>query len=164
MARILIIDDDQAVRTATKIALAASGFDVVAVADGKSGLAEIVQQCFDVVIVDLFMPGMDGLETTKAIRKLSPQIPIIAASGFMFGGSCPEMPIFQEMAQEAGALHTLYKPFRPKDLAAGGPKGVGGHRLAWSETFVIAKQGTVPRPCRRSVRPPHNLSAVLAQS
>jgi CheY-like chemotaxis protein len=125
MARVLIIDDDQAVRTATKIALAASGFDVVAVADGKLGLAEIVHQRFDVVIVDLFMPGMDGLETTKAIRKLSPHMPIIAASGFMFGGSCPDMPVFQEMAQEAGALHTLYKPFRPKDLVLVVQKALG---------------------------------------
>ena len=125
MASILIVDDDQAVRNATKIALEASGFDVVAVADGKSGLVKIAEQHFDVVIVDLFMPGMDGLETTRAIRKLSPHMPIIAASGFMFGGSCPEMPIFQEMAQEAGALHTLYKPFRPKDLLQAVQKALG---------------------------------------
>jgi CheY-like chemotaxis protein len=125
MASILIIDDDQAVRTATEIALAASGFDVVTVADGKSSLAEIARQQFDLIIVDLFMPGMDGLETTKAIRKLSPHMPIIAASGFMFGGSCPEMPMFQEMAQEAGALHTLYKPFRPKDLLQAIQKALG---------------------------------------
>jgi CheY-like chemotaxis protein len=116
MACILIIDDDQAVRNATKIALEASGFEVVAVADGKSGLNEIRGRQFDATIVDLFMPGMDGLETTKAIRKISPTLPIIAASGFMFGGSCPEMPNFQEMATEAGAISVLYKPFRPKEL------------------------------------------------
>jgi CheY-like chemotaxis protein len=116
MARILIIDDDEAVRNATKIALEANGFDVVAVADGKSGILEIQNRNFDAVIVDLFMPGMDGLETTKAIRGLNPHMPIIAASGFMFGGSCPEMPNFQEMAEEAGAISVLYKPFRPKDL------------------------------------------------
>jgi FixJ family two-component response regulator len=43
----------------------------------------------------------------------------------MFGGSCPEMPLFQEMAQEAGALHTLYKPFRPKDLLQAVHKAIG---------------------------------------
>jgi CheY-like chemotaxis protein len=125
MTRILIIDDDQAVRTATKIALGASGFDVVAVADGKSGLAEVAKQHFDVVIVDLFMPGMDGLETTKAIRNLSPRVPIITASGFMFGGKCPEMPLFQELAEEAGAISTLYKPFRPKELLQAVQKALG---------------------------------------
>jgi CheY-like chemotaxis protein len=116
MTSILIIDDDDAVRSATKIALDVNGFDVVAVADGKSGISAIKDRQFDVVIIDLFMPGMDGLETTKAIRKLSPLVPIIAASGFMFGGSCPEMPNFQDMAAEAGATASLYKPFRPKEL------------------------------------------------
>jgi CheY-like chemotaxis protein len=116
MARILIIDDDAAVRSATKIALEVNGFDVVAVADGKSGIAAISEQQFDVVIVDLFMPGMDGLATTTAIRKINPLMPIITASGFMFGGACPEMPKFQAMAEEAGATAALYKPFRPKEL------------------------------------------------
>ncbi|HTC02274.1 MAG TPA: response regulator [Xanthobacteraceae bacterium] len=116
MVRILIIDDDAAVRSATKIALEVNGFDVVAVADGKSGISAIQEQQFDVVIVDLFMPGMDGLATTTAIRKINPHMPIITASGFMFGGACPEMPNFQAMAEEAGATAALYKPFRPKEL------------------------------------------------
>jgi CheY-like chemotaxis protein len=116
MARILIIDDDASVRSATMIALEASGFEVVAVADGKSGIGAVEEQQFDVVIVDLFMPGMDGLATTTAIRKISPHMPIITASGFMFGRACPEMPNFQAMAEEAGATAALYKPFRPKEL------------------------------------------------
>jgi CheY-like chemotaxis protein len=41
---------------------------------------------------------------------------VIAASGFMFGGNCPEMPNFDAMAAEAGASASLYKPFKPKDL------------------------------------------------
>jgi CheY-like chemotaxis protein len=125
MARILLIDDDQAVRTATKIALEAGGFEVVAVADGKSGIAAIKDQQFDAVISDLFMPDMDGLATTTAIRKIKPQMPIIAASGFMFGGSCPEMPNFQAMAEEAGATAVLYKPFRPKQLMEAVRQAIG---------------------------------------
>lgn len=114
--RILVIDDDAAVRSATRIALEVNGFDVVAVGDGKSGIDAVAEQQFDVVIVDLFMPGMDGLATTTAIRKFNPRMPIITASGFMFGGTCPEMPNFQAMAEEAGATAALYKPFRPKEL------------------------------------------------
>jgi CheY-like chemotaxis protein len=114
--RILVIDDDAAVRSATRIALEVNGFDVVAVGDGKSGIDAVAEQQFDVVIVDLFMPGMDGLATTTAIRKINPRMPIITASGFMFGGTCPEMPNFQAMAEEAGATAALYKPFRPKEL------------------------------------------------
>lgn len=114
--RVLIIDDDEAVRLATKIALDASGFDVVTVEDGKSGVHAVREGQFDVVIVDLFMSGMDGLKTATAIRELSPRMPIIAASGFMFGGDCPDMPGFEAMAVEAGATLALYKPFRPKEL------------------------------------------------
>ena len=125
MACILIIDDDEAVRQTTKIVLEANGFDVVAVGDGKSGVGAINEQQFDLVIVDLFMPDMDGLATAKVIHQLSPTTPIIAASGFMFGGSCPEMPNFQTMAAEAGAFSTLYKPFRPKELLQAVQKAIG---------------------------------------
>jgi CheY-like chemotaxis protein len=117
VARILIIDDDPAVRTATKILLNANQFDVVAVADGKSGVEEIKSGPFDLVLVDLFMPGgMDGLKTNEAIRQIDASIPIITVSGFMFKGQCPTMPNFDAMAAEAGAVATLYKPFRPSEL------------------------------------------------
>jgi CheY-like chemotaxis protein len=116
MARVLIIDDDEAVRQVTSLVLEARGFNVVAVENGPSGVAAIKSGPFDVVIVDLFMPGMDGLATTRAIHQQSPATPIIAVSGFMFRGRCPSMPDFQPMAAEAGAVATLYKPLRPNEL------------------------------------------------
>jgi len=116
MVRILVIDDDQTVRNATKIMLDASGFEAVVADSGKSGIEAIKNGSFDLVIVDLFMPDMNGLETTKALRQHNSSIPIIAVSGFMFGGQCPDMPNFGSMAAEVGATATLYKPFRPKEL------------------------------------------------
>jgi CheY-like chemotaxis protein len=116
LARILLIDDDNLVRLATEMALTSNGFDVVAVADGKSGVAAFMQEQFDLVIVDLFMPGMNGLQTATAIRSASPRVPIIAASGFMSRGPKLEMPNFAEMAREAGATTILYKPFQPEVL------------------------------------------------
>jgi CheY-like chemotaxis protein len=118
MTRVLIIDDDAAVCTATRIVLEANAFEVVTVADGPAGIRAIEQEAFDVVICDLFMPKMNGLDAIKAIRKIRPGMPVITASGFMFGGYCPEMPAFDAMAAEAGASATLYKPFKPKDLLA----------------------------------------------
>jgi CheY-like chemotaxis protein len=115
MARILIIDDDDAVRRALKIMLDVSGFESVAVADGKAGIEAAKHGGFDLAIVDLFMPGMDGLSTTKALHQVNARLPVIAVSGFLHGqGSA--MPNFQPMASEAGAVATLYKPFRPAEL------------------------------------------------
>jgi CheY-like chemotaxis protein len=135
MSRILLIDDDEAVREATEMLLDAKGFDVVAVADGRQGVEAITQGSFDVAIVDLFMPGMDGLQTTRALRQQDPKLSVIAVSGFMMGDRLLEMPNFDAMAAEAGAFVTLYKPFRPDallqaiDTALNGPAPIA-HPLA----------------------------------
>jgi CheY-like chemotaxis protein len=117
MPRILVIDDDPLVRQAAKIMLNARGHDVTLAEDGKSGIAAAQVSRFDLAIVDLFMPGIDGLEVIKAIRQANPHLPMIAASGFLFDGECPPMPNFDAMAAEVGAVSTLYKPFRPDTLA-----------------------------------------------
>ncbi len=116
MASILVIDDDRLVREATETVLRAKGHHVTAAADGESGVAAARSGAFDVAIVDLFMPDIDGLKVMGAIRAANPALPMIAASGFMFGGECPTMPNFESMAAEAGAGFTLYKPFRPDVL------------------------------------------------
>jgi CheY-like chemotaxis protein len=116
MPNILIIDDDKMVGEATQILLRAKGYEVTVVQDGKSGIEAIRAGQFDLAIVDLFMPGMNGLKVIEAIRQSNPTIPMIAASGFMFGGAVPPMPGFESMATEAGAVLTLYKPFRPSEI------------------------------------------------
>jgi CheY-like chemotaxis protein len=117
MPRILIIDDDKLVREATQILLRAKGYDVAVAENGTSGIEAIKAGTFDLAIVDLFMPDMDGLKVMEIIRQEKPTLPMIAASGFMFGGqACPAMPGFKDMAAEAGAVTTLYKPFRPHDV------------------------------------------------
>ncbi|HEY4140287.1 MAG TPA: response regulator [Pseudolabrys sp.] len=116
MARILIIDDDEQVRGATKFLLVSHGFEAVAVADGKAGIEAIKTCTFDLIVVDLFMAGMNGLETMKVIREYNPQVPIIAVSGFLFKGYCPDMPNFEDMALEAGATTAMYKPIQPAEF------------------------------------------------
>jgi CheY-like chemotaxis protein len=115
--RILIVDDDRMTREATRIALATKGYLVVVAENGKSAIELARSNKFDAAIVDLFMPDMDGLQVISTIHAIDPNLPLIAASGFMFGGnSCPQMPNFDGMAAEAGAKATLYKPFRPDAL------------------------------------------------
>jgi DNA-binding response OmpR family regulator len=116
MARILIIDDDRLVGEATQTLLRASGHDVTVIQDGKLGIEAAKSGRFELAIVDLFMPDLDGLKVIETIRRSNPTIPMIAASGFMFGGECPEMPGFESMAADAGAAWAIYKPFRPKEV------------------------------------------------
>ena len=116
MSRILVVDDDKAVRTAIKIILEHSGFDVVVAENGRSGVEAVQRGKFDVVIVDIFMPGMDGLETIRVFNKHAPEVPVIAISGFMFRDSGNPAPNFLSMATKLGAAYSLAKPFRPKDL------------------------------------------------
>lgn len=116
MTRILVVDDDKAVRTAIKTILEHNGFDVVVVEDGRAGVAAVQDKPFDVIIVDIFMPGMDGLETIRLFHNHAPEVPVIAISGFMFRDSAKPAPNFLSMATKLGAAYSLAKPFRPKDL------------------------------------------------
>jgi CheY-like chemotaxis protein len=116
MSRILVVDDDKAVRTAIQTILEHSGFDVVVAEDGRSAVDAVQEGKFDVVIVDIFMPGMDGLETIRVFNKHAPEVPVIAISGFMFRDSGNPAPNFLSMATKLGAAYSLAKPFRPKDL------------------------------------------------
>lgn len=116
MPDILIIDDDKAVSTTLKIVLGAKGHEVVTADNGKSGIEIARARHFDLAIVDLFMPDIDGIQVMKTLRAILPQMPLIAASGFMMTGARPCMPGFEDMATEAGAAATLYKPFRPEDV------------------------------------------------
>ncbi|HVY00068.1 MAG TPA: response regulator [Pseudorhodoplanes sp.] len=112
----MIIDDDKAVCATLEIVLGANGHTVSTAGNGASGIDMARAHRFDVAIVDLFMPGMDGLQVMKTLHAMAPDLPLIAASGFMMAGDRPCMPGFQDMASEAGAVTTLYKPFRPEDV------------------------------------------------
>jgi DNA-binding response OmpR family regulator len=118
MRHILVIDDDNAVRVAVKTVLTREGFDVTVAEDGRSGLAAIDTHLYDLIIVDIFMPGMDGLEAIRKIKQHAPLVPIIAISGFLFRDSSVPAPDFLTMATKLGAAGSLHKPFRPHELLA----------------------------------------------
>jgi CheY-like chemotaxis protein len=141
MSRVLVVDDDKAVRTVIKTVLELEGFDVVVAEDGRSGIAAIQSYSFDVVIVDIFMPGMDGLETIRIFNKHAPSVPVIAISGFLFRDSSIPAPDFLSMATKLGAAYSLHKPFRPKDLlrvveACLGDEGPSGRPESAADTTL----------------------------
>lgn len=116
MSRVLVVDDDQGVRNVVKTVLERRGYDVTAAEDGRSAITAVEDEKFDVVIVDIFMPGMDGLETIRLFNKHAPSVPVIAISGFMFRNSATPAPDFRSMATKLGATYSLHKPFRAREL------------------------------------------------
>src|SRR5262245_64476782 len=108
MSRILVVDDDNSVRSAIRTLLEHEGHTVAVAESGRAGLNLLETHVFDVVIVDIFMPGMDGLETIKAFHRHAPSVPIIAVSGFMFRDASAPAPDFLGMATKLGATFSLH--------------------------------------------------------
>jgi DNA-binding response OmpR family regulator len=117
MARILVIDDDKAVGMAIRITLEREGFAVEVVNDGRAGIERVKSEDFDLLMVDIFMPGMDGLETIRLVREHRPNIPILVMSGMTFRSGPGPAPDFLTMATKLG-VRSLKKPFRPRELLA----------------------------------------------
>ncbi len=114
MARILLIDDDDAVRDMLRLTLAHLGHTTVEARDGEEGLDLLHPAVPDLVITDLVMPGMGGVEVVKRLREQRPDLKIIAMSG----GSRPGSGVSLSAAREAGAAAALSKPFTISSLAA----------------------------------------------
>ncbi len=106
-ARILLIDDDQTLRRALRLSLEQSGYTVTDAEDGGQGLRAFAAQPAELVITDIIMPDVEGMETIRELRKLSPAVPVIAISG---GGRITSDD-YLHMAKLLGASAILAKPF-----------------------------------------------------
>ena len=81
LAKILVVDDDAAVQMTIRLLLERAGHSVVVASDGRKGLSAFEEGSFDLLFLDIFMPGMDGLETMRLVHQRRPDIPIIVISG-----------------------------------------------------------------------------------
>ena len=118
MANILIVDDDPAVQATIRIVLERAGHHAVAAGDGERGLAIFEAGSFELLILDIFMPRMDGLETMRLIRRQRPKIPILVISGRPIPLDSEDAPDFLTVADHLGAVSCLQKPFKPDALLA----------------------------------------------
>jgi CheY-like chemotaxis protein len=118
LAKILIVDDDSAVQATIKLLLERAGHSVVTAGDGRGGVAIFEAGDFDLLFLDIFMHGMDGLETMRLIHQKQPQIPIIVISGRPVSWDQGMDPNFLTMATKLGAVCSLQKPFKPAALLA----------------------------------------------
>jgi two-component system, OmpR family, KDP operon response regulator KdpE len=107
---ILIVDDEPQIVRALRIALRSRGYEVLAAGTGEAGLQVVATQRVDVIVLDLGLPGIDGVEVTKRIRSFSP-VPIVVLS-------VRESQEDKVSALDAGADDYLTKPFGMDELLA----------------------------------------------
>lgn len=109
---VLVIDDDDMTRMACKKILAKEGYDVIEASNGADGLALYKQHKPEIVVTDILMPEVEGLETIHGILEQGEEVRIIAMSG---GGSTQNMT-YLKLAQHVGASCVLQKPLKPATL------------------------------------------------
>ncbi|MEN3002159.1 MAG: HD domain-containing phosphohydrolase [Armatimonadota bacterium] len=106
---VLIVDDDHLVRDTLRFVLEDAGYEVWATAHGADALAVLESQPIDIVLSDIFMPGMNGFDLLKQIRQRRPDVPVILVTGF---GNI-------EMARQAlkeGATDFITKPYNVHEI------------------------------------------------
>jgi DNA-binding response OmpR family regulator len=111
---IVVIDDDAMVRTAVTRILESEGFQVALAGDGREGLRLMRSLQPRLVITDIIMPEMEGIETIREMRRERSDLKIMAISGGARMGNAN----FLDMARTMGADAIMEKPFEPEDLVA----------------------------------------------
>jgi DNA-binding response OmpR family regulator len=116
--QMLVVEDDPSVGAAIQTILIRQGYNTVHAPDAGIGMEVFESSRFDLVIIDIFLPGESGLKTIARFRQRAPMVPILAMSGFRFRDSMHPGLDFLGMAAEAGAAVCLRKPFSPSQLLA----------------------------------------------
>jgi len=107
--RVLVIDDDPGVRDYLEALVSRQGYEVVAVAGGEEALRTLGSAPPDLVTLDMVLPGMDGLDTLRELKKRAPDVPVIMLSGHGQARTIVE-------AMKLGASDFLRKPFEVEEL------------------------------------------------
>lgn len=114
MPDVLLVDDEEGILEVLTMALEAAGFTVVGVSDVKSALEQIREATPRLVVTDVYLPEMDGLELLIKMRTVAPGLPAVVMSG---GGRYDNVAPLKA-ARHLGAAATLEKPFVPSTLLA----------------------------------------------
>ena len=105
LARVLVVDDDSNIRRSLTRILRSQGFEVVEAENGHAALAAIEHGPLDLVILDIRMPGIDGVETFRLIRERLPQVPGIFMTAYSSSSRA-------EIADKLGGIEVLAKPLQ----------------------------------------------------
>jgi two-component system OmpR family response regulator len=146
--RVLVVDDEARIREVVQYALEREGFRVSAVDDGARALERLERESYDLVVLDVMLPGMDGLEVCRRVRARS-KVPILFLSA-------RSDEIDRILGLELGGDDYLVKPFSPRELVArvkavlrrlddrdGEPEGARGRKLVHGPLSVDVERHEV---------------------
>jgi two-component system, sensor histidine kinase and response regulator len=122
MARILVIDDERGIREGCRRVLQAEGYHAETAENGEAGLRAVEAGKFDLLLVDVKMPGMSGIELVRRVREVDPSLVCVMITGYATLETAVE-------ATRSGAYDFLPKPFTPDELLAKVSKGLDRHWL-----------------------------------
>lgn len=129
MNRLLVVDDDLSMREFLKLMLAREGYDVITASNGQDALNQAIKNPFDLVITDIRMKHMDGIDVLKRIKVLNPETVVILISAF----ATPETAV---LAMNEGAFDLFPKPFQVDELKAVVKRALA-HRTLESERKTL---------------------------
>ncbi len=112
MAEILVVDDDDELRRLVCRRLTLAGYQVAEAPNGLAAMRQIQDHVPELIISDIVMPDMDGLELIRNLQKEHPQLRILAVTG----GGTTDPALRVALAKRLGAADTLYKPFSFDEL------------------------------------------------
>jgi two-component system response regulator PilR (NtrC family) len=107
--KILVVDDEQSLREVLSIMLKRAGYAVTSVSDGEEAIEQVQKEIFDLVITDLRMPKVDGMEVLRAVKSASPETVVLIITAFATADSAVE-------AMKQGAYDYLTKPFQVDEV------------------------------------------------
>ncbi|HSN11129.1 MAG TPA: response regulator transcription factor [Propionibacteriaceae bacterium] len=110
MTRVLLVEDEESYREATSYMLRREGYEVFAAADGRAGLDEFARSGADIVLLDLMLPGLSGVEVCRQLRQTS-SVPVIMVTA-------RDSEIDKVVGLEIGADDYVTKPFSHRELVA----------------------------------------------
>jgi len=128
-ANILIVDDEKVIQDSCSQILKKEGYKVKVASDGKEALRMFKEELFHIVILDIKLPGMDGIEVLSKIKEESPETPVIIMTGFASIESAVD-------ALKSGAFDYLSKPFTPEELRISVRKALESRRIFFEGIYL----------------------------
>ncbi|MBL7171144.1 MAG: sigma-54-dependent Fis family transcriptional regulator, partial [Candidatus Omnitrophica bacterium] len=144
--KILILDDEPGIRKFLKLALSKNGYEVMAMASPNEGLKLIKEERYDIAIVDLKMPELDGITALKKIKESCPDITVIMITAFATIESAVE-------AMKEGAFDYIIKPFKVDEVRLIIEKALREKRLV-QENKILS----------REIKGRYGLSSIIGES